>query len=79
MSATLLKYNINYNYFFLNLAIKYLLEELEKILQKVNKFYNKKLGDLKEYFEKNFCPLLDCTIMIEKDTSKINNFLYNFL
>ena len=46
------------------------MEELEKILLKVNKFYNIKLGDLKEYFEKNFCPLIDCTIMIEKDTSK---------
>ena len=46
------------------------MEELEKISLKVNNICKKKLDDLKEYFEKNFCPLLDRTIMIEKDTSK---------
>ena len=33
----------------------------------------KKIGDLRNYFEKKFCPITDCVIMIDKDTSKKKN------
>ena len=54
------------------IAIKYLLEEQQRTLVKVNKkINNKKIEDLKEYFENKFCPITDCVIMIDKNTSKI--------
>ena len=48
----------------------------KEITESKIKKYNQKqkiIGDLKNYFEKKFCPITDCVIMIDKDTSKKKN------